>query len=290
MGGGGTQGFLSFFGANNFFTKVLIFTIYKNKKICNNCYISHLKYKALAFTLAEVLITLGIIGVVAAMTLPSLICSWNDKASVVKVKKAYSILNQAYLMSKADNGPVSEWNIEELTDLVPYFTQYIKNIKICNDTNINGCKAMATYDLTGKSYTNNLEYYHFVDASGIAYVFRDNYPVSTADAQKYGGSYIQSSLQMARMYVVIVNINSKKEVLRYGIDTFVFVITDKGIVPYGVIGWQKEQMCNPTTPSSKPGYWNGMGCAGWVISEGNMDYMKCLRGNQKYCERGNYNP
>ena len=247
--------------------------------------------KFLGFTLAEVLITLGIIGVVSAMTLPSLIQNWNDKASVVKVKKAYSVLNQAYLMSKKDNGPVSEWNIEQITDLVTYFVPYIKNIQICNDTKINGCKSMSSYDLTGKSYTNGLEYYHFVDASGIAYVFRNGYHISLAEAEKYGGSYQSDfSDSMPLMYVVIVNISNKKEVLRYGIDTFIFFITDKGIVPYGIIGWSKQKMCDPTTPSSAAGWWNGMGCAGWVISEGNMDYVKCVRGNQKYCERGNYNP
>ena len=46
-----------------------------------------------AFTLAEVLITLGIIGVVAALTLPSLIQSYKERVTVTKVQKAYSILN-----------------------------------------------------------------------------------------------------------------------------------------------------------------------------------------------------
>lgn len=235
-----------------------------------------------AFTLSEVLITLGIIGVVAAMTLPALIQNWNEKASVTKVKKAYSLLNQAYLRSKEDNGPISEWNIQTLQDLLPYFTPYIKNIRICNSKE-SGCQAKSTYDLTGKSYTNALAYYHFIDASGIAYVFSKG-SVSEQEAKKYGGNYANGT------YQVIANIDNKKNVLRWGINTFVFFITDKGIVPYGIIGWGKGSMCNPSKPSSSPGWWNGMGCAGWVISEGNMDYMKCVKGNQKYCERGNYNP
>ena len=241
------------------------------------------------FTLAEILITLGVIGVVFAMTLPVLIQGWNDKASVVKVKKAYSILNQAYLMSKEDNGHVSEWDIEKSSDLVPYFTKYIRNVQICDDTEINGCKSMSSYDLTGKSYTNALEYYHFIDSSGLAYVLKKGYHIGLSEALEYGGYYYGNNSEPL-MNVVIVNISSKKDVLRYGIDTFVFFITDKGIVPYGIIGWSKQSMCDPTTPSSGAGWWNGMGCAGWVISEGNMDYVKCVRGNQKYCERGNYNP
>lgn len=247
-----------------------------------------MKHKA--FTLSEVLITLSIIGIVAAMTLPALMQSWNDKASVTKVKKAYSLLNQAYLRSKEDNGPISEWDIKTLTDLIPYFTPYIKNIRICNNSRENGCTSLKSYDLTGKSYTNNLEYYHFIDASGNAYVFRKGYYISQKEQQKFGGSYsIHPDSSMYLMYTVIVNINNKKETLRYGIDTFVFFITDKGIVPYGVIGWNKQGLCNPSKPSAAAGWWNGMGCAGWVIAEGNLDYIKCTKGNQKYCERENYN-
>ena len=55
--------------------------------------------KANGFTLAEVLITLGIIGVVAAMTLPTLIMNYQKRATVAKLKRAYSVIKQAYLMS-----------------------------------------------------------------------------------------------------------------------------------------------------------------------------------------------
>ncbi len=41
------------------------------------------------FTLAEVLITLGIIGVVAAMTLPNLIANYRSKVAVTQLKKMY---------------------------------------------------------------------------------------------------------------------------------------------------------------------------------------------------------
>jgi len=55
--------------------------------------------KANGFTLAEVLITLGIIGVVAAMTLSTLIMNYQKRATVAKLKRAYSVIKQAYLMS-----------------------------------------------------------------------------------------------------------------------------------------------------------------------------------------------
>ena len=61
------------------------------------------------FTLAEVLITLGIIGVVAAMTLPSLIQKNNNKVVETRLKKFYSSINQAILMAEADYGDKKIW-------------------------------------------------------------------------------------------------------------------------------------------------------------------------------------
>ena len=57
--------------------------------------------KRFGFTLAEVLITLGIIGVVAAMTIPTLISNTNGAQFKSAYKKALSTLNQAILMNIA---------------------------------------------------------------------------------------------------------------------------------------------------------------------------------------------
>ena len=61
------------------------------------------------FTLAEVLITLGIIGVVAAMTMPSLIQNYRKKEATTRIKKFYSMMSQAVLLSTNDNGEPTEW-------------------------------------------------------------------------------------------------------------------------------------------------------------------------------------
>lgn len=61
-------------------------------------------YKKSAFTLAEVLITLGIIGVVAAMTIPTLLAKYQEKQTVTKLKQTYSILSQAIRSVQEDVG------------------------------------------------------------------------------------------------------------------------------------------------------------------------------------------
>ena len=55
-----------------------------------------------AFTLAEVLITLGIIGVVAAMTIPTLIANYQKKITTTRLKHAYSLVTQASKMWEVD--------------------------------------------------------------------------------------------------------------------------------------------------------------------------------------------
>lgn len=57
-----------------------------------------------AFTLAEVLITLGIIGVVAAMTMPALIGEHRKKVTAVRLKQFASIWQQAYQSVYYKNG------------------------------------------------------------------------------------------------------------------------------------------------------------------------------------------
>ncbi len=64
---------------------------------------SSLKSK-IAFTLAEVLITLGIIGIVAAMTMPALVANYQKKQTAVKLSKFYTIMNQAVIRWENEEG------------------------------------------------------------------------------------------------------------------------------------------------------------------------------------------
>lgn len=78
------------------------------------------------FTLAEVLITLGIIGVIASLTLMNLLANYKKQSSVQQLKGAYSILSQAIESSKKDHEDIPYWNFSLGTEafvneyLVPY--------------------------------------------------------------------------------------------------------------------------------------------------------------------------
>ncbi len=89
------------------------------------------------FSLAEILITLGIIGVVAAMTIPNLITTHQKKAAAVQLKEAYAILTNAVQMANNDDELVytppesygqSLNKNDEYGIFAAYFAPYMKGI------------------------------------------------------------------------------------------------------------------------------------------------------------------
>ncbi|HIS36251.1 TPA: type II secretion system protein [Candidatus Scatousia excrementigallinarum] len=90
-----------------------------------------------AFSLAEVLITLGIIGIVASMTMPVLIERHQKKVIATSLKKFYTLINQAVQQSIIDNGDTIYWTYpasnnsqEVLVFYDTYLRKYIKSLKV----------------------------------------------------------------------------------------------------------------------------------------------------------------
>ena len=82
-----------------------------------------------AFTLAEVLITLGIIGIVAAMTLPTVINNIQDKQFRTMFKKQYSIINQALLMTYESGDDIPNLDQSNWKDMIFYVCRIAKQLK-----------------------------------------------------------------------------------------------------------------------------------------------------------------
>ena len=85
-----------------------------------------------AFTLAEVLITLGIIGVVAALTIPTLVQNYKKREVETSLKKIYSTVNQAIKKAELDYGDYQTWTFEPngIAGLEKYFIPYLNVINI----------------------------------------------------------------------------------------------------------------------------------------------------------------
>ena len=91
--------------------------------------------KNLGFTLAEVLITLGIIGVVAAMVLPTLIQQYHNVKVESQLKKIHAVMNQAIRLSEQENGPKDYWltQLRTKAGIEKYILPYLKYMKVTED-------------------------------------------------------------------------------------------------------------------------------------------------------------
>ncbi len=138
-----------------------------------------------AFTLAEVLITLGIIGVVAAMTLPTLIGNYQKKQVISQLKKAFSEYAQAMQMAQVENGTLDTWpplakeqfnnnNLEKAKYFgEKYLFPNIKTLKICipssNECWPDDIKNLNNQRINGLVFTNASESaISFITASGYS--------------------------------------------------------------------------------------------------------------------------
>ena len=99
------------------------------------------------FTLAEVLITLGIIGVVAALTIPTLMTAHKKHVTAAKLKRAVSSINQAIKLSESENGEVENWDrtLPQNEFIDKYFRPYMKITQVCNPVTDCGYKSTAPW-------------------------------------------------------------------------------------------------------------------------------------------------
>ena len=120
--------------------------------------------KKRAFTLAEILITLGIIGVVAALTLPGLITNVQKTIALTQVKRVYAILSATTNMAAVDHGDPSVWDMGTGTGasvarakyfVETYMLPYLKVAEVCENNNTPNCK-YTMRALNGSIYTNGL--------------------------------------------------------------------------------------------------------------------------------------
>lgn len=83
------------------------------------------------FTLAEVVITMGIIGVVAALTIPPLQTNMRRKMATVRIKKFYSSMKQMLLLAQDEHGTINGWDARLPTPeyIDRYILPYIKGSK-----------------------------------------------------------------------------------------------------------------------------------------------------------------
>ncbi len=260
-----------------------------------------------AFTLAEVLITLGIIGVVAILTVPNLVSNYQKKVYVAQLQKAYAQLQQVFDMAMAED------EVEDLADtelmqsingdyigasddqseFISQLGKYMKIQKACNPMDfIAGCHDIyysefkgttdidieSGYSNSGSNRGGDLQIFA---NDGMIYYFDSLFVknpdiVSEEECETYkldGATYCLYHAD--NNHGINVDVNGKKKPNKFGRDMFRFTLDDKGqLYPAGSVSIHK--------------YWNwmdevnsfcdknnayGSGCAGRIFDEGwKMDY------------------
>ena len=223
--------------------------------------------KCTAFTLAEVLITLTIIGVIAALTIPTLSRKWSDHADVAKVKETISILSNAMKMAIAENGPVDSW----------YFTTGDKNVQISNmfakylksNCRAYDCKHFSWGSGENAAYRQaNNGYYKSLKGDIMIANSPDNNYSRPSTIQLKNGAYVYFSSSYLPNIRIFFDINGVKKPAQMGYDIFLIDFSN-----YGVSSFVKDKnSCNRYGGASSTSPSDGLSCAYWVIKHGNMDY------------------
>ena len=127
--------------------------------------------KSAAFTLAEVLVTLGIIGVVSAMTVPTLMQNYQRQSYVTQLHKTYNEFSQALLRYQTDRNALNltEAGLNSQEACNNLMTTYFKTVQTCTDS-LTPCFANSYKTLQGGTidFTTNTSY---VLASGASVRF-----------------------------------------------------------------------------------------------------------------------
>ena len=228
-----------------------------------------------AFTLAEVLITLGIIGVVAALTLPSLIQNYHEKQRVTQLKKAYSVMQNAFLMAQEEYGDVTDWgltitNTGEKDDdgnnildnsgtenVMNILMKYVEKSKIPQNSyigyveSIDGRQAFWPWEVSADKF------FYLKDGTVVTMGW-----ISSLDCN---GDYQGKKIACSDFWIAF----PKKSKMKIGVDVFNFIFTKEGFKPNSTTNGAK---CNAFEAVGRADI-NGRGCSAHALYNGNMDYL-----------------
>lgn len=222
----------------------------------------------IAFTLAEVLITICVIGVVAALTLPSLIHSYKNKIYSSQLQKTYSILSdaakQVVIAENADQ------NILETTETVETGTPgfYTSDAGLIDSSKNTGAQYFLSnyikHSKVGSEVMSNS--YSTPNGNNLGKIPSDAFCVKTVAGAGVCMKYDKSA-NIAKLYV---DVNGAEDPNESGIDLFVMQINDDSSISDIV---EDESKCNSYSEGSNVVEKYAGGClykvmnAGWKIEE-----------------------
>ena len=243
-----------------------------------------------AFTLAEVLITLGIIGVVAAITMPILVGHYKKQVWVNQLKKTVSTLENGVKLMMAEDGvdwlhETSIWSkvpsggctvYPSCTDFHESLKKYFNATYTSVATNTQVIMNYKFLDLSG-SFTSWPIEMHLANGADIGfYKIQKNPPTS-------GGGWVGPMPDLVDIYVDVNGI--KKGPNQLGRDVFLYAISEKGqVLPYGSATGVREYcyLRNGNIPEeSKAACFNHLSYYIWSKDSPN-NYVNCGKNSYGY--------
>jgi prepilin-type N-terminal cleavage/methylation domain-containing protein len=224
-----------------------------------------------AFTLAEVLITLGIIGVVAALVMPNMIANYNKKEYVARLQKAVSVWDNGIKLMLANDG------VEYFSD--SEFARTLVDLGINAQYPAPGNFPEATRVL--KKYFNIIDVddstwnFKFDTFYGTSFTFSPCVKLSMSDGTTYC-LYLSNLGDIEKLSGwVAIDVNGDKNPNLVGRDVFDFNINKYGgLIPYASGYWKDNPMyCGIEGSTDTSMIYMGIGCAARIIQNGwVMDY------------------
>lgn len=215
-----------------------------------------------AFTLAEVLITLGIIGVVAALTIPTLVNNYRKKQFETGLKKEYSVLLQALDMYKQDNEtPLKKEDTDQSHgEFKNKIKPYLKILVDCGDEQAGKYEAKCVQN---GYYTQDKKYTYKTYSGNIANedLFDDGQIILND-----GSHLLFENVGNSGAVFASIDVNGYNKLPnKWGEDVFTFQLMDDGkLLPMGADGTDyknKETYCSRTSLN----IFNGIACANRAI-------------------------
>ena len=237
-----------------------------------------------AFTLSEVLITLGVIGIVAAMGIPALVNNYQKREYVSRFKKVYSQLNEVLVGMANDGGCIGDL---ACTGFMHHGQNYLgdeisKRFKIyknCGPAKQKGCwPTSVNLNYDGSGATANLDDYadyKIITADGFSIMIN----VYGDDCKQKWWTNSRTKHMQKYCGYVFIDVNGLKKPNYLGRDIFRVAITNNptvGLYPAGGLDDRTDgvdRWWNGSNKSCYEGNKAGMYCAGRVIEEGwEMNY------------------
>jgi type II secretory pathway pseudopilin PulG len=193
-----------------------------------------------AFTIAEVLIVLGIIGIIAEVTIPALMHDFQDAEFKSKLKKEYSVMSQAYQELAFDNGgqfadSISGCSEYENSCLKDVFKQKLKWVKECDtnaDPNLGSCFVSQDNVKYLNGHSANSYYFNGNDTAGL--ILNDGASIAFSLNSRECAS-LSSPNRSDRCAFLVFDVNGPNlKPNAWGRDLYVFIIFAKVISPGGV--------------------------------------------------------